>query len=142
MHYQEAPYPSTSGPIPWGTGHVLLFRTEAMRAVGGFDESRRKAGEDVDICFRIAAAGWEVHFVAETGAVSMQHDSLPVLARAEYNRSVYRAETGNGFWRGLGIAANRMIQRSLRHVIFGRWSLLLVEPGVFYHQLPRIWRQR
>ena len=142
MRFQEAHYPSASGPIPWGTGHALIFRSEAISAVVGFNENLRKAGEDVDICFRIAAAGWQVHFVAESGAISMQHNSLQALARAEYNRSIYRAETGNGLWRGLGIAANRMIQRSIRHVIFLRWPLLAVEPGVFYHQLPRIWRHR
>jgi GT2 family glycosyltransferase len=142
MRFQEAPYPSASGRIPWGTGHALIFRAEAVHAVGGFNESMRKAEEDVDICFRIAAAGWEVHFVAESGAISMQHNTLQALARAEYNRSIYRSETGNGFWRGLGIAANRMIQRSIRHILFLRWRLLLVEPGVFYHQLQRIWQQR
>ncbi len=142
MRFQEARYPCTSGPIPWGSGHVLIFREKALQAVAGFNERLHKAGEDLDICFRLAAAGWEVHFVAETGATSIQHDSLRTLARAEYNRSIYRADAGNGFWRGLFVAANRMVQRSIRHLVFFRWSMMLIEPGVFYHQLPRIWRQR
>ena len=119
-----------------------MFRSQALKAIGGFDERMRKAGEDVDVCFRLQAAGWEVHFVAETSAISIQQDTLRALARAEYNRAIYRAEKGNGFWRGLGIAANRMIQRSLRHVFFLRWPLLVVEPGVFFHQLRAIWRHR
>lgn len=142
LRFQEAHYPKTSGPISWGSGHVLMFRSGALKSIGGFNESLRKAGEDVDVCFRLQASGWEVHFVAETSAISIQDDTLLALARAEYNRSIYRAETGNGFWRGLGIAANRMLQRSARHVIFLRWPLLLVEPGVFYFQLRSIWRQR
>jgi GT2 family glycosyltransferase len=142
MRFQEVPYPKFSGPIPWGSGHAMLFRADAIRAVAGFDESMRKAGEDVDICFRLQSAGWEVHFVANSTAVSIQINTFGTLARAEYNRSIYRAETGNGLWRGLGIAADRMLQRSIRHVIFLRWPLLLVEPGIFFHQLPSIWRHR
>jgi GT2 family glycosyltransferase len=142
VRFQEAHYPKVTGPIPWGTGHALMFRTEALKAVGGFDERLRLAAEDVDVCFRVQGAGWEVHFVAETSAISIQHNTLRALARAEYNRSIYRADRGNGFWRGLGIAANRMFQRSIRHVIFFRWPLLLVEPGVFYHQWRSIWRHR
>ena len=142
MRFHEAHYPNVTGPIPWGSGHALVFRAEALRAVGGFDERIRKAGEDLNICSRLWSAGWEVHFVAETEASSIQQDNLRVLARAEYNRSIYRAEKGNGFWRGLGIAANRMVQRSIRHAIFLRWPFLLVEPGVFLFQLPTIWRRR
>lgn len=142
MRYHEAHYPDASGPVSWTAGHAMIFRADAIRAVGGFDEDRRKAGESLDICFRLKDAGWEVHYVAETRAVSIQQDTFRVLARAEYNRSIYRTETGNGIMRGLAIAANRMVQRSLRHVVFFRWPLLLVEPGVFVWQLPWLWRHR
>jgi cellulose synthase/poly-beta-1,6-N-acetylglucosamine synthase-like glycosyltransferase len=142
MLYHEAPYPTRSGPIPWASGHAMLFRRDALLGVGGYDERRWKAGEDLDACFRLAAAGWEVHFVAETEAISIQEDAWGTIARAEYNRSIYRAERGNGLLRGFAVAADRCIQRSARHVIFLRWPLLVVEVGVFFAQVPRIWRHR
>jgi len=142
MRYHEVAYPTTTGPIAWGSGHALLFRRDALLAIGGFDERRWKAGEDVDACFRLGAAGWNVHFVSATQATSIQEDSWATIARAEYNRSIWRADSGNGLWRGLAIATDRTIQRSLRHVLFLRWPLLYVEVGVYLAQLPRHWRHR
>lgn len=110
--------------------------------IGGFDEQRRKAGEDVDACFRLAGAGWEAHFVADTEAISIQYDTWATIARAEFNRSIWRADSGNGFWRGLAIASDRTVQRLVRHVVFLRWSLIPVEVAIMFAQLPRIWRSR
>jgi len=54
------------GPI-WYTAACVLVRTEAFRAVGGFDESFFMYFEDVDLCIRLGAAGWRL--VEEPGAV-------------------------------------------------------------------------
>jgi mycofactocin system glycosyltransferase len=40
---------------------VLVCRVDALRAVGGFDESLRY-GEDVDLVWRLAAAGWRCRY--------------------------------------------------------------------------------
>lgn len=142
LRYQEVPYPLTTGPIDWGTGHALIFRAEAFSASGGFDESMRKAGEDVDICRRLRPLGWDVHFVAETGCTSVQQDSLRTLAKAEYNRFTWRADTGNGLLRGIAICTSRAAQRGARHLIFLRWSLLPVEVGLWFVGLGFAWRHR
>jgi len=142
MLYHEAHYPTNSGKVDWGSGHALFFRREAIERIGGFDERRGKAGEDLDACWRLQSAGWEVHFVANTGCVSIQEDSWRTLARAEYNRSVWRANAGNGILRGLTIATNRLAQRSVRHLVFLRWRMLPVELSVYWHVLPFIWRHR
>ena len=61
---------------PGGPTHVLLsdceaehvpgcnmaFRAEALRAVGGFDETFRIAGDDVDVCWRLQEAGEAIGF--------------------------------------------------------------------------------
>jgi glycosyltransferase involved in cell wall biosynthesis len=142
MRFQETHYPDATGPVDWGTGHALLFRREAFDAVGGFDESRRKASEDVDISRRLRASGHGVHLVAETGCLSIQADTLYALAKAEFNRFAYRGDTGNGLLRTSWIATSRMLQRSLRHVIFLRWPLLLPELGVWAYGLRLAWRHR
>ena len=54
------------GPT-WYTAACVLVRTEAFRAVGGFDESFFMYFEDVDLCLRLEAAGW--HLAQEPGAV-------------------------------------------------------------------------
>lgn len=142
MRYQETHYPDATGPVDWGTGHALLFRRAAFEAVGGFDESRRKAGEDVDISRRLRGAGHGVHLVAETQCRSIQVDTLAALAKAEFNRFAYRGDVGNGLLRTSWIATWRMLQRSLRHVIFLRWSLLIPELGIWGHGLRLARRNR
>lgn len=61
---------------PGGPTHVLLddriaehvpgcncaFRREALLAIGGFNPIFRRAGDDVDVCWRIQAQGWTVGF--------------------------------------------------------------------------------
>ncbi|MBS7646606.1 glycosyltransferase [Candidatus Bathyarchaeota archaeon] len=44
---------------PLGTGGAI-YRVEAVRQVGGFDERLTGAGEDVDIEYRIRKAGWSL----------------------------------------------------------------------------------
>jgi GT2 family glycosyltransferase len=45
-----------ASPLPYITGAHAAFRTEALRAVGGYDE-RYSCGEDVDVCYRLGIAG-------------------------------------------------------------------------------------
>ena len=61
---------------PGGPTHVLLddriaehvpgcncaFRRDALLAIGGFNPVFRRAGDDVDVCWRIQAQGWTVGF--------------------------------------------------------------------------------
>jgi GT2 family glycosyltransferase len=62
--------PVVAGPVLWGLGAAMLVRREAIRAVGGMDERIFLYGEDLDWCYRMWQAGWEVH--VEPAAV-MEH---------------------------------------------------------------------
>lgn len=42
-----------------GTGGAI-FRTEAIRQVGGFDTNLKGSGEDQDAAYRVKAAGWSI----------------------------------------------------------------------------------
>jgi hypothetical protein len=54
----------------WLSGCFLMVRREAMAEVGRFDEAFGKYFEDVDICLRMARAGWRVMY---HGAASCCH---------------------------------------------------------------------
>jgi hypothetical protein len=43
-------------------GCNMLFRREALEAINGFDPQYRKAGDDVDVCWRLHQAGYWITF--------------------------------------------------------------------------------
>jgi N-acetylglucosaminyl-diphospho-decaprenol L-rhamnosyltransferase len=48
--------------VDWILGAALAIRHEAFDAVGGFDEAYFLYQEEVDLCHRLQAAGWEIHY--------------------------------------------------------------------------------
>jgi mycofactocin glycosyltransferase len=53
-------------------------RREAFDAVGGFAEGVRSGG-DADLCFRLAAAGWELERRAQAAVVHRNRTSVPAM---------------------------------------------------------------
>src|SRR5262249_60586791 len=51
------PYDPETGDTPWCTGTALLVRPAAIAATAGFDEALFMYGEDVDLSWRVRAAG-------------------------------------------------------------------------------------
>lgn len=81
------------GTAGWLSGSCLLVRRAAWEAVGGFDPSYFMYAEDVDLCRRLADAGWERVYVPSAvvlhiGAHSTRLHSTRMLA--EHHRSLYR----------------------------------------------------
>lgn len=56
----------------WCSGAALLLRRCAFEAVGGFDEQLFLYGEDVDLSWRLRAAGWKLRYLPSARVV---HDS-------------------------------------------------------------------
>lgn len=63
LHIDDGRYP-VEGDSPlavdWVAGMFMMFRSEAFRDVGGFDEGFFLYYEDVDICARLWNSGWKV----------------------------------------------------------------------------------
>lgn len=63
FHLDEGLYPvvrEAPMEVDWVAGMFMLFRAEAFRDVGGFDDRFFLYYEDVDICARLWKAGWKV----------------------------------------------------------------------------------
>lgn len=74
----DPPMAQSIARAPGGPTHVLLddrtaehvpgcnmaFRREALLAIGGFNPVYLRAGDDVDVCWRLQARGWKIGFAA------------------------------------------------------------------------------
>jgi GT2 family glycosyltransferase len=52
-------------PVPWLLGAALAIRRRPFEAIGGFDSAYFMYAEETDLCYRLRAAGWDIHFVPD-----------------------------------------------------------------------------
>lgn len=62
-HYHLDERPVEPVPADWMLGGFLLLRRSMLAELGGLDEGFRMYGEDIDLCYRAAEAGWERWYV-------------------------------------------------------------------------------
>jgi GT2 family glycosyltransferase len=62
-HYLLDERPSEPVQADWMLGAFLLLRRSMLDELGGFDDGFRLYGEDIDLCYRAAKAGWERWYV-------------------------------------------------------------------------------
>jgi GT2 family glycosyltransferase len=67
----------------WLSGCFMLVRREAIYDIGFFDESFRKYFEDVDVCLRMARAGWRVMYNGETYGYHLERRASKRLFSAD-----------------------------------------------------------
>jgi GT2 family glycosyltransferase len=74
-HYLLEDRPIEPAPADWMLAAFLLLRREMLEELGGFDEGFRLYGEDIDLCYRAAQAGWERWYVPQA-VVSHAHAAV------------------------------------------------------------------
>ncbi|HHE46498.1 MAG TPA: glycosyltransferase [Bacteroidetes bacterium] len=111
-------------------GSCMMVRSEVYRQVGGFDEDYFMYGEDIDWCYRIKQAGWQIHFAPVTTIVHFRGEST---RRSNVNRD--RAFYG---------AMHLFVEKHFR----GRYPLFthrLIDFGILLAgtaaQIRRVWRR-
>jgi GT2 family glycosyltransferase len=62
-HYHLDEDPTEPVRADWLLGGFLLLRRRMLEELGGFDSGFRLYGEDIDVCYRAAKAGWERWYV-------------------------------------------------------------------------------
>jgi N-acetylglucosaminyl-diphospho-decaprenol L-rhamnosyltransferase len=68
-HYGLDERPDEPVQADWLLGAFLLLRREMLEELGGFDEGFRLYGEDIDLAYRAAKAGWERWYVPQAKVV-------------------------------------------------------------------------
>jgi N-acetylglucosaminyl-diphospho-decaprenol L-rhamnosyltransferase len=85
------------GPAGWLSGSCMLLRRSAFDEVGGFDPGYFMYFEDLDLCRRLADAGWQSVYVP---AAVVEHSGAHSTARHRaamlkaHHRSAYRYLSG------------------------------------------------
>ena len=64
FHLDESP-PTEPVRADWMLGGFLMLRRAMLDELGGFDEGFRLYGEDIDLAYRAAVAGWERWYVPQ-----------------------------------------------------------------------------
>ncbi len=77
-HYGLDERPDVPVPADWMLGAFLLMRREMLEEIGGWDGGFRHYGEDIDVCYRAAKAGWERWYVP---AALVRHEYAAVVDR-------------------------------------------------------------
>ena len=68
-HYHLGDQPTEPVEADWMLGGFLMLRRAMLDELGGFDEGFYLYGEDIDLCYRAARAGWERWYVPEAVVV-------------------------------------------------------------------------
>jgi GT2 family glycosyltransferase len=74
-HYLLDERPHEPVESDWMLGAFLLLRRSMLEEIGGFDEGFRLYGEDIDLCYRAAKAGWERWYVP-AAIVTHRYDAV------------------------------------------------------------------
>jgi GT2 family glycosyltransferase len=61
--------------VDWLVGAALLVRRDVIETVGGLDERFWMYAEDLDWCYRMRKAGWEVHYLPHATVYHRQRAS-------------------------------------------------------------------
>ena len=116
-------------------GCNMAFRRDALQAMGGFDPVFRKAGDDVDLCWRLQADGYRITFAP--GAFVWHHRRQGPRAYLRQQAGYGEAEAllaqkhperysifGGGIWRGVmyggGLAGLRLGASRVHSGVFGQ----------------------
>lgn len=67
--------PDTEGEIDVLSGSLMLVRNDVLQKIGYFDENFFMYGEDIDLCYRIKKAGWEIFYTPATKAIHYKGES-------------------------------------------------------------------
>ena len=127
--YYCADVPATAAaPVDWLSGACLLVRTAAVRQVGGFDARFFMYFEEVDLCRRLAAYGWQTWYEPAAAVIhhhSQSADQDPAARDGHFYRSKYRYAAR--YW---GPAAARALRCAAGATFAAEWAVQVARRDV------------
>ena len=133
--------------VPWVLGAALAIRRAAFEKVAGFDESFVMYYEEVDLCYRLRKAGWEIHFTPATevthiGGASTSQRRPEMLARLGLSEVDFHRRHHRGLERAVAVG---LVRAAVRYRLVRDWLGYRMSRGearrrVFAENLA-VWRE-
>ena len=138
-----------SAEVDWVTGASVMFRSEALRDVGLFDDGFFLYFEEVELMHRLRASGWTVRYVPQSRVRHLEGAATGAGARASRlprywyeSRRRYFALTGGGpalLEANLGWITGRAVRLGKALLGQSRADGLRLTDLLRYSGLPRRW---
>jgi GT2 family glycosyltransferase len=103
-HYLLDEQPREPAEADWMLAAFLLLRREMLEELDGFDEQFRLYGEDIELCYRAAKAGWERWYVPQ--AVVTHRYAAEIDRKLLTRRTIWH-------WRGIARFVRKHPERLL-----------------------------
>ena len=111
--------PLEAASVDWVPGAYSIIRREALQRVGYFDERFFLYYEEVDLCRRLKAAGYEIWYWPDIVVVHLGGES----SKAIKNLDISSAGTQLTLWR----MRSGLLYYRKHHGAFGAWSVMILE---------------
>jgi GT2 family glycosyltransferase len=121
--------PSEAAAVDWIPGAYVVIRCEALRRVGWFDERFFLYSEEVDLCRRIKAAGYQIWYWPEIVVAHVGGESSKTVVRLQMSKAGAQLM----LWR----MRSQLLYYRKHHGRLGAWRVAALE--MWWNRL-RAWR--
>lgn len=141
-----------SYPVFWATGACLCIRSSVFHSLGGFDPDFFAHMEEIDLCWRIEAAGYKVMY---TGASCVYHVGGGTLPKSNPRKTylnfrngltlLYKNYTTAELWTKFPLRILLDVVATLKFMLFDsvKDGLAVIRAHLhFWADLPENWRKR
>lgn len=120
--------PMEAAPVDWVPGAFTIIRRNVLDEVGSFDERFFLYYEEVDLCRRVRAAGYEVWYWPDVVTVHLGGESSKTVARVRLSA----VGSQLALWR----MRSALLYYRKHHGAMGAWSARMVETA--WHRMRAI----
>jgi hypothetical protein len=111
--------PSESAPVDWVPGAFSIIRRDLLEKIGYFDERFFLYYEEVDLCRRLKAAGYQIWYWPDIEVVHLGGESSKTIKHIKLSSSGSQLT----LWR----MRSRLLYYRKHHGASGAWAALMVE---------------
>lgn len=138
--------------IFWASGAALFIKAPIFHQIGGFDPDYFAHAEEIDLCWRIKRAGYQIKAVPESvvyhvGGGTLNYDT-PQKVYLNFRNTLYNIVKNDPVGKVLWLVPLRLLLDGLAGILFlaqGKFALIISILKAHWHFFPKlayIWQKR